>query len=97
MTINRLFVVLLTCLAFQSPLSLAMEDAVPVPAQTVNINSADAQTLAQMLNGVGDKKAQAIITYRETYGPFESVDELAEVKGIGKALIQSNRGLIKLN
>lgn len=78
------------------PLVGMAEEAIPIPAVRININSADAQTLADGLNGVGVKKAEAIIAYRETYGPFQSVEELMEVKGIGKALIKTNRDLIAL-
>ncbi len=51
-------------------------------AEAININTADAATL-EGLNGIGPAKAQAIIEYREQNGPFESVDQLAEVEGIG--------------
>lgn len=66
------------------------------PSQKVNINTADAATLAEALNGVGLKKAQAIVAYRKQFGAFKSVDELTEVKGIGEALIQSNRDRVVL-
>ncbi len=72
----------------------ANKDAIKAPPARVNINTADVETLADVLNGVGDKKAQAIVTYREQYGPFASVDELLEVKGVGKALLETNRRLI---
>lgn len=60
-------------------------------AGVVNINSADAQSLANNLSGVGLKRAQAIIDYREANGPFKSVDDLVEVKGIGDKLLELNR------
>lgn len=56
---------------------------------TVNINTADAATLAS-LNGIGESKAEAIIVYREANGPFESVEQLAEVKGIGSRTVEKN-------
>jgi competence protein ComEA len=62
----------------------------------VNINSADAQTLAKGLKGVGASRAEEIVRHRETYGPFASVDELTEVKGIGQSTLDSNRDLITL-
>lgn len=62
--------------------------------ETVNINTADAQTLAKMLNGVGEVKAKAIIEFREQHGPFKSAEELAQVQGIGEALIAKNKNLI---
>ena len=65
-----------------------------VPAAQVNINTADAATLARELKGVGVKRAQAIVEYRQKHGPFKSADELALVKGIGPAAISKNRALI---
>jgi competence protein ComEA len=62
----------------------------------VNINTASAEALASALNGVGIAKAYRIVEYREAHGPFEAVDELSEVKGIGDALVTRNRDLIVL-
>ncbi|HEY6529348.1 MAG TPA: helix-hairpin-helix domain-containing protein [Cellvibrionaceae bacterium] len=62
----------------------------------VNINTADAATLAAALNGIGIKKAEAIIAYREQIGKFTSADQLLEVKGIGKATLDKNKDKIKL-
>jgi competence protein ComEA len=70
-----------------------------VPAWTgpVNINTADAATLARELKGIGVKRAQAIVEYRQKHGPFKSADELALVKGIGPAAITKNRDLIRVS
>lgn len=57
----------------------------------VNLNTADAATLQKELIGIGKNKADAIVAYRETNGQFTSVDELIEVKGIGKAILDKNR------
>lgn len=57
----------------------------------VNINTASAETLQKDLSGIGKNKATAIVAYREANGEFTSVDELIEVKGIGKALLDKNR------
>jgi competence protein ComEA len=71
--------------------------AAPAPAATqVNINTADAQTLAAGLKGVGETRAAEIVRYREAYGPFASADELVEVKGIGKSTLDMNRDVITL-
>ena len=53
----------------------------------VNVNSADVETLARELKGIGHAKAQAIVDYRQKHGAFRSVDELAMVKGISQKLI----------
>lgn len=60
-------------------------------AEPVDINTADAQTLAVNIKGVGDKKAAEIVRYREKYGPFKSIEELENIKGIGPKLIEKNR------
>jgi competence protein ComEA len=60
----------------------------------VNINRDDAGTLAHGLSGIGQKRAQAIIEYRDAHGPFKSVDALTDVKGIGKYTVDKNRDRI---
>ena len=60
----------------------------------VDINSADARTLAQSLSNVGLVKAEAIVAYRNAHGPFKSLDDLAKVKGIGPRIIEENREVI---
>lgn len=57
---------------------------------TVNINRASEGELVS-LNGIGSSKAQAIILYREMFGEFKTVDELAKVKGIGAKTLEKNR------
>jgi competence protein ComEA len=63
---------------------------------TVNINTAPAEELSAVLSGVGLAKARRIIEYREAHGPFEHVDELAEVTGIGIGTVEKNRTRIHL-
>ncbi len=62
----------------------------------VNVNTADAATIAAAMNGVGMAKAEAIVAYRKQHGAFKSLDQLANVKGIGLKTIEKNRGLIGL-
>jgi competence protein ComEA len=62
-----------------------------VSAEAVDINTADAATLAGAINGVGEKKAATIVAYRETHGPFTRVEELSNVKGIGPGTVEKNR------
>jgi len=52
-------------------------------AAPVNINTADAATLAQGVNGIGPSKAQAIVDYRTANGQFASIEDLVQVQGIG--------------
>jgi competence protein ComEA len=63
-------------------------------ADSININTADKETLMSVIKGVGEKKAEAIIAYREENGSFKSVDELASVKGIGPAMVEKHRGML---
>jgi len=65
-------------------------------AGLVNINQADAPTLASELKGVGDKKAEAIVDYRTQNGPFKSVDDLQNVKGISVKTIENNRSNLSI-
>ena len=79
-------------------LAICLALAAPVLAGSpVDINRADAQTLADALDGVGLAKAKAIVDYRQAHGPFRSADQLAEVKGIGARTIERNRANILLN
>jgi competence protein ComEA len=72
-------------------LSLLMLVAAQVQAGPVDINTSDAGTLSAAIVGIGEKKAASIIQYRETNGPFATIDDLARVKGIGSATIEKNR------
>ena len=71
-------------------LALLLPLAAPA-ASPVNINTADKETLVTAISGVGEKKAEAIIEYREQHGPFKSVDEITKIKGIGQGILDKNR------
>ena len=77
---------LITFLAF--PCYLVAGDA-------ININTADKATLMS-IKGVGEKRAEAIIAYREQNGPFKSVDDLAGVSGVGPAIVDANREVLSV-
>jgi len=66
-------------------------------AGPVDINTADAATLARELNGVGPARAQAIVAYRNEHGPFKSVDDLRLVKNMPQKIIDSNRDLLRMD
>ena len=59
----------------------------------VNINTADAATL-QTLDGIGPKRAAAIIAYRQQNGPFQSVADLSKVKDVGTSVVAKNQSRI---
>lgn len=65
-------------------------------AATIDLNSADASTLAREMRGIGQSKARAIVEYRRIHGPFRSIDDLALVKGIGARTIELNRAKLRV-
>ncbi len=65
--------------------------------EKIDLNKADAVTMQRELAGVGETKARAIVAYRESNGAFSSVDELLEVNGIGKAILERNREKLVVN
>ncbi len=76
--------------------ALAADKPVPIAPMSVNINTANANTLAAALDGVGTQRAKAIVEYREAHGPFRTVDDLAQVKGIGERVVAENRARLKV-
>lgn len=99
--VGNIFASLLFCLSVALPLSPAVQAqpdaAIPAAVSSVNINEAAPAELAAALTGVGLSRAEAIVRYREQFGPFETVDELSEVSGIGAATVEKNRSSIVLN
>jgi competence protein ComEA len=65
-------------------------------AQPVNVNTANAEEIAESLKGVGMSKAEAIVNYRSENGEFKHADELVNVKGIGIRTVDINRDFILL-
>ena len=89
--------------ASEAPMMLALTSASAQPQvqaasqqRSVDLNSASAEQLASTLVGVGAAKAQAIIRYRDEVGPFRSVEELEEVKGIGPNTVTRNKARISV-
>jgi competence protein ComEA len=70
--------------------------AVQNEEQLVDINTADAKTLERQLEGIGPKKATAIVEYREKHGLFKSLSDLEQVYGIGEKTLERNRDKIKI-
>jgi len=64
-------------------------------AEPLDINSATAEQLALALSGVGQSKAEAIVAYRDANGPFATIEDLVNVKGIGSSLLEKNRIVIQ--
>jgi competence protein ComEA len=64
-------------------------------ARKINLNTATIEELSS-LNGIGEKKAQAIIDYREKQGNFTSIEQLVDVSGVGPAILEKNKALISV-
>jgi competence protein ComEA len=60
-------------------------------AAPVNVNTADAKTISEALSGIGQKKAEAIVKYREEKGLFKTAEDLANVPGIGEKTVEKNK------
>lgn len=75
----------------------ALEVVQSAQTSVIDLNKADATMLQTQLSGIGKTKADAIVAYREEHGDFASVDELLEIKGIGKALLERNRDKLMVN
>ncbi len=94
MTYSRFIAVagsLIVCLLIAGHRFAASADG----TRPVNINTASASELAA-INGLGEVKAKAIVAYREQNGPFKSVDQLKEVKGIGEQMLAKLRPQVTL-
>ena len=71
-------------------IATAADDMPAQAVQTVNINEADARSMAKTLKGVGLRRAEAIVAWREKNGRFFSAEELSQVRGIGRSTVQKN-------
>ena len=71
--------------------------ATTVSAELVNINKASADIMQDNLKGIGAKKAEAIIAYRNEHGDFKKLEDLKEVKGIGDTLFEKIKNDISLD
>jgi competence protein ComEA len=68
----------------------AATPAPAAPVEKIDINKADAKTLEKTLDGIGAKKAEAIVKYRTDKGPFTKVEDLLKVDGVGEAALKKN-------
>lgn len=90
MMIKTLMAALLLCVA-------AMTAKAQEAAGAVNINTADAEVLAEELTGIGPSLSQAIVEFRQTEGEFVTVEHLEEVSGIGMTTIENNRARLSVD
>lgn len=98
---NQLLTIIAIFLTVFSVQSFAVDDTKSpseessVNIMVININQAESHDFLS-LKGVGVKKAQAIITYRQANGPFETIDDLLKVQGIGKHVLAENKSRLKI-
>ena len=103
-TLLKRLVLIVTTIVALSTVAQAMAEppdemrsmAVTADYKPVNINRASAARIDAAMKRVGLKTASAIVAYRQANGPFKSIDELAEVKGIGMATLRKNERVIVL-
>lgn len=72
-------------------------DISTVHVEQININRADAATIARVLDGIGLTRAQAIVSYRDEFGEFTDVDDLLMVKGVGEVTVRNNQSRISFD
>lgn len=63
----------------------------PVVAHKIDLNTADLTELIGSVKGIGKKRAEAIIAYRTSHHGFKSLEEFAEIKGLGRNFLEANR------
>lgn len=61
-----------------------------LPGEVIDVNTADVHEL-QRLPGIGEKRAEDIVAWREEHGPFQAVDDLDRVSGIGPGILEGLR------
>ena len=84
-------------LAAAAALGLSSLTFAAEPAAPIDVNTASAEALAEVIDGVGLKRARAIVEYREKHGAFSSVDDLAQVRGVSTGIVERNRERITAN
>lgn len=85
----------LSCMVVTFPLQAQavtppVTTTVQQPAKKINLNTADVSILTGSFKGIGQKRAQAIVSFRDTHGKFKSVADLSQVKGLGQSFVNSH-------
>jgi competence protein ComEA len=89
------FTMLIRLVQVAALLGLLFTQVVYAAPDSVNVNTADAELIAEVLDGVGMRRAQAIVDYREDNGAFADAYDLANVKGIGDRTVELNEDKIR--
>lgn len=93
--VNVLFILSINAAAANASIQ---QTAAPPKASVINkinLNKADVATLTQSFKGIGKKRAEAIVAYRETHRGFGAIKDLAHVKGIGQAFVEKHMASLK--
>lgn len=97
----RSIAVILSLFAGSLPVHATSTVKQPLPQQAtvisnkIDLNKADLTALTGSFKGIGKKRAEAIIAYRDSHHGFKSIDELGEVKGFGQHFVEANRDKLK--
>jgi competence protein ComEA len=94
----KFIAVLLSLLVMSIPLHAAPPKSLEqqtTASYKIDLNKADVSVLTGSFKGIGKKRAEAIIAYRDSHKGFKSIEELADVKGFGQHFVDTNRD--KLN
>lgn len=75
---------------------VALFSTFSLAATPLDINSATAEELSVVMSGIGLVNAEAIVAYRDQHGPFQTLEELTAVKGIGAATVEKNREVLRV-
>ena len=59
-------------------------------ASKINLNTASVSQLTHAIRGIGPKRAEAIVAYRQAHGAFQAVTEIARIKGIGRSFVKQH-------
>jgi len=87
---ERRLVSILSCVMV---ISILMVPVYIIAGEKINLNTATLEELTK-LKGIGPAYAQRIIDYRQNYGPFEKIEDLMKVKGIGQKIFDTNKDII---
>lgn len=85
----KFFAAALCCLIAALPVQAA-KSSHSNHSSGIDLNTADVNALTKSIKGIGDRRAKAIIKYREAHGKFKSINELASVPGLGKKFVDGN-------
>lgn len=85
-----LFIVSLPVQSASNQLSAAVVKPDKKPISKIDLNTADIKSLSQAVKGIGQKRAEAIVKYRQEHGNFKSIEELAQVRGLGQQFVKKH-------